>query len=122
MRKYGFDYHGVLDKYEVFREMCNDFVVNGHEVHIITGEEDTPKLRRELAELKIQYTTVFSITTYHKELGTEITLDENGSPWMDKGLWDRTKGDYCNLNSIDIHFDDTGQYKKYFKTPFCLVD
>ena len=31
---------------------------------------------------------------------------------MEESIWDRSKGDYCKKENIDIHFDDGLNYAK----------
>jgi hypothetical protein len=129
--KIGFDFHGVLDisaltdketdHPEVFRTLANDLIKAGYEIHIITGEENTPDFRNNLKYLGVNYTKIFSITSYHKRKGIAIKYDKNGEPWIDKDLWNRTKADYCRRNKIDLHIDDSAIYGKYFTTPFLLL-
>ena len=129
--KIGFDFHGILDIFlqpntvvrapAVFKILADLLLDAGHEVYIITGEENTLAFRNELARLGIRYTKIFSITTYHKRKGTSVRYDKNGEPWLDKDLWNRTKADYCRRNKIDLHIDDSAIYGKYFTTPFLLL-
>jgi hypothetical protein len=116
----GFDFHGVLDTYEVFRELTGILVSNGHEVHIITGEENSNFFRKTLKNLNVKYTKIFSITSYHKKKGTPVDYDKNG-PWMDKELWNKTKANYCKRNKINFHIDDSLEYGLHFTTPFVFI-
>jgi hypothetical protein len=95
-------------------------ILAGHEVYVITGSEDTPLFRKKLKDLKIQYTEVFSITSYHKFIGTKIKLDKKGNPWMSRKIWDKTKAWYCKKKKINLHIDDSEIYGKYFTTPYLL--
>ena len=117
----GFDFHGVLDTYEVFRELTRILVNSDHEVHIITGEENSKTFRKTLKDLDIKHTKIFSITSYHKKKGTEVKYDENGEPWMDRDIWNPTKARYCKRNRIDFHIDDSLEYGKHFTTPFIFI-
>jgi len=118
--KVGIDFHGVIDDNpEFFSELSKLFVNNGHEVHIITGEKDTPAFRKKLSDLSIEYTHLFSIVTYHSFLGTEIWYKMN-NPYMEESTWDRSKADYCAREKIDLHVDDSEKYFKYFTTPYVL--
>jgi UDP:flavonoid glycosyltransferase YjiC (YdhE family) len=118
---FGFDFHGILDAYEVFRVLTNTLVEAGHKVHIITGEEDSPAFRKKLKALGISFNKVFSITSYHKRKGTPVRYDKNGEPWLSKKLWNKTKADYCKAQKIDLHIDDTEIYGDYFTTPFLFL-
>lgn len=120
--KIGLDIHGVIDENpSFFKAICAALVKDGHEVHIITGPS-LNNVRKELSSLgfdiNIHFTHLFSIVDYHIVIGTKITYDEKGNAWMDKYLWDRTKGDYCLEHKIDMHLDDSDAYAYFFKTPF----
>lgn len=122
--KIGFDLHGVLDNPKVspfFSIISRLLIDEGHEIHIITGAEDTPTLRDELRRSGVKWTHIFSITDYHKELGTPIIRDELGRPWMDPEIWNPAKGEYAMRVGIDIHFDDSFTYGKFFQTTYCCV-
>lgn len=117
--KIGLDIHGVIDtEPELFSKLSNGCIKKGWQVHIITGQEDTKILRDTLKEYGIAYSHIFSIISYHKKLGTVITHDEKGNPWMDEDIWNRTKGGYCLKKGIDIHIDDSYTYGKYFETTY----
>ena len=121
--KIGFDVHGVCDKAPEFFSLISKLLVeSGNEVHILTGRRVSDGAIEEIEELGIAYTHFFSISDYHKEVGTKIWEDENGNPWLEGELWDRTKADYCEKNKIDFHIDDTERYGEYFKTPFALLN
>ena len=121
--KIGFDFHGILDKEpKFFSKVTRKLIDKGHEVHILTGQEDGYHLRRTLADLKINYTHLFSITSFHKKIGTKVTYDENGNPWMDTELWNKTKAEYCKTHNIDIHIDDSDTYGKYFETTYLKLE
>ena len=122
--KVGFDLHGLFDSAElspIFVELTRLLVDAEHEVHIITGSEQTPELCQELREKGVHWTHFFSVTDYHKAIGTPIVRDQRGRPWMDSGLWNRTKAEYCKHAGILIHFDDSDVYHRYFNTPYCHV-
>jgi len=117
--KIGLDIHGVIDKEPaLFSKLSKDFIKREWEVHIITGQEDTKVLRDTLSEYGIAYIKIFSITTYHRHIGTKITYDKEGHPWMDEEVWNKSKAKYCSENKIDIHIDDSYIYGKYFKTTY----
>jgi hypothetical protein len=117
----GLDIHGICDANpEFFSELSRLFVSAGHEVHIITGRRVSDGAIKEVEELGLYYTHFFSISDYHVEIGTKVWEDDEGNPWLEGDLWDRTKGDYCAKHQIDFHIDDTKRYGDYFKTPFML--
>jgi hypothetical protein len=115
----GLDFHGVIDvDPKKFSELSKRVMVQGGEVHIITGSPITEELRRALINYGIYWTHLFSITDYHKSIKTPIRFDEAGNPWIEETAWDRTKGDYCREHNIDLHIDDSDTYGNYFDTPY----
>lgn len=119
--KIGLDIHGICDANpEFFSELSRLFVNAGHEVHILTGRRVSDGALEEIEGLGLSYTHFFSISDYHVEIGTKVWEDDEGNPWLEGELWDRTKGDYCAKHKIDFHIDDTARYGDYFKTTFML--
>jgi len=119
MIKIGIDIHGVSDtNQKFFSELTKLLVANGHEVHILTGSEHTPEFEQHLKnKLKLCWTHLFSISSYHLKSGTDVSYI-NGSPYMDEDVWNRTKAEYCKKHCIQLHLDDSGIYGKYFETPY----
>lgn len=122
--KLGIDIHGVLDTYpSFFVEQAQHVLKNGGEVHIITGIPCDNKVMEELLSYndgKKYWTHYFSIVEYLKSKGEKYTLDERGRYWFDIEVWDRVKADYCEKESIDLHYDDSPEYARHFKTPIML--
>jgi len=119
--KIALDIHGTIDaEPSFFAGLVKLLKMYGAEIHITTGVEITQELRDQLRDWEIEYDYLFSITDYHKSIGTPIEWDEKGRPWIDNQLWDRTKADYCRKNSIDLAIDDSEEYQKYFNTPYIL--
>ena len=117
--KIGLDVHGVIDSDPTFfSEFTNLMKSAGHEIHVLTGEEKTEKLIKQLKEMGIIYDFLFSISTSLMELGHDVKFDEENNPWFKNDLWNSAKGKYCLNNEIDLHFDDSPEYFKYFKTPY----
>jgi hypothetical protein len=119
----GLDIHGVIDRHtgEIVR-LVRRWRYAGHRIHVITGEGwDTAG--KEVLDLGVPYDKHFSIVDYHREIGTRMELKSDGW-WMDRDEWDRTKGDYCLREGVDIMFDDTPRYAKWMpsSTRFVLVD
>jgi hypothetical protein len=113
--KLGLDIHGVCDADpKAFSRLAKLYLAVKGEVHIITGQKDSPELRDKIRNLGIPFTHFFSITSYHESIGTTIRYDERGRPWMDEEIWNRTKGQYCQRMGITIHIDDSPVYRKYF--------
>lgn len=119
--KIGIDFHGVIDKKpQFFSEFTKLLKENGHEVHILTGSTVSNNLLIELTKYQIHYTHIFSITDYKENCGARVIYDDNGNPWIDDEDWNGAKAEYCQRLNIDIHLDDSSEYGKYFKTPYCL--
>jgi hypothetical protein len=117
--KFGFDMHGVIDSNpKLFSALTQALKGAGHEIHILTGPEVSTELMEQLYQWGIEWTHFFSIVGYHKELGTEMRIDEHGHAHMHPYHWDRTKGDYCKRMKIDVHFDDSDKYDIFFSTPY----
>ena len=120
--RWGLDFDGVITaRVSFFAMFTKLLVVNGHEVHVITGNRGTPEFMENLiVGLGISFTHFFSISDHHHNLGTEMTGYADDSTWIDVALWDRTKGWYCKEKRIDAHLDDSKDYGQYFETPYCL--
>lgn len=121
--KIGLDLHGVIsDMPEFFAFFTDAMIKSGAEVHIITGgaTEDDKKLLRQY---NIKYTHFFSIVDYHIEMHTPAhgKHPKYGFDMISDEEWDKTKGDYCKNNDIDLHIDDTLIYNNFFTTPFCRL-
>lgn len=120
--KLALDIHGVSDQApEFFAELTHALIAAGCEVHILTGSEQTDKVEEVLKEFGIEYTHFFSITDYHKSIGTEVTYLSPGNPVIDAGLWNTTKADYCRRNNIGMCIDDSDVYGDFFTTPYMQV-
>ena len=124
MIKLGLDLHGVLDAApKFFSLLAKQMREEGHEVHIITGREDTEELWYELCECGIAgvhhkyYDSILSITTYQKKLGTPVCYldDDPTQPMMDPKAWNPTKATLCATAGIDIMIDDSTLYEPYFR-------
>ena len=120
--KFGFDIHGVSDKYpKTFAAMSKALVDAGHEVHVLTGPPWNDRIKKELEDIGITYTHFFSILDYLKEKGVPITWDDRGRGWADKEHWNVAKAEYCRDNDIDLHIDDSDEYHEHFTTPYLLM-
>ena len=114
--KIGLDIHGVIDAYpQLFSKLSNMWVGKGYEVHIVTGQEWEGVVGK-VEEAKISYTHHFSIVDYHKSIATKMwDNDPRGKGWwMEGDIWTRSKGDYASRVDLDLHFDDSKSYAKYF--------
>jgi hypothetical protein len=114
--KVGLDFHGVIDADPEFFAVETELLIKaGHEIHIITGHEYTKDFSNHLKSLGIHWTHLFSMVSYHKEIGTKITYDAKGDPWMEDVLWNPTKADYCLREGIDLIIDDSHVYSRFFE-------
>jgi len=120
--KIAIDMHGTIDSNpEFFSDLIKNLRNLGMEIHITTGVSDSPKLRSSLRDWGIEYDGLFSITDYHKSIGTPILWDEKGNPHIEEEVWDSTKADYCQREKIDLAIDDSTVYEKYFSFPTVYV-
>ncbi|NBO22581.1 hypothetical protein EBU94_04475 [bacterium] len=106
---------------EFFAFFTKAVIESGGEIHIITGGLTTDEWDL-MEKYDIKYSKLFSIRDYHKEKGTPTYKNHpvHGFPMITDEEWDKTKGEYCEREGIDLHIDDTIQYEKNFKTPFCM--
>jgi len=121
--KLGLDIHGVIDTNAAFYALLSKIAMDrGHEVHIITGSMLNATRLEYLESLGMSWTHLFSISDYHRHLGTPMTFSDPNNPWIDRLMWDKTKSKYCHDLKISFHIDDTLRYGEHFKTPFGLYD
>jgi len=123
--KVGLDVHGVIDTDpHFFAHLSYMLRAEGHEVHIVTGREICDELLDKLKKNDVGYTQIFSITSYHKEIGTQIAYknDDPTQPIIDSVVWDRTKAEYADAAGLHFHIDDLPVYGQYFtgSTQFLL--
>ena len=110
--KIGIDLHGVADLYpEQFKHWSYVWIVNGHEVHLITGSP-WKDAKKTVKDLGISYSHYFSTVDYHRSIFTEM-WKKDGTWWMEEKTWARSKGDYLHRERIDIHFDDQHEYANW---------
>jgi hypothetical protein len=120
--KIGLDIHKTIDvKPQFFAKFSQRARANGHTIIIITGSMRTPKIEKELKDFGIEYDDFFSVSDYLISQGKVTHWTSSQNPWFNDDDWNKAKADYCRENQIDIHFDDSDEYKKYFVTPFIKV-
>lgn len=113
--KIGIDYNKVINRNpEYWSKFTKDMKKLKHKIYIITGMSLDSHLMERLNTYDIKYDRIFSITDYHFASQTDMVFD-GGLPYMDDEKWDRTKADYCKREKIDVHYDDSEIYGKYFK-------
>lgn len=120
--KYAFDIHGVLDKYEDYRELLRH-LYKEHAIYIISGQPLDDEIKDFLIGnmLVNSYDHYFSIETELLKRGAPYEETENGKFFADE-IWNPVKAEICAEHGINIMFDDTEVYAEYFKgTTFCLV-
>ena len=118
MSKIALDIHGVIDtNAKFFSDLTHALRRWGFEVHVLTGSHiKEKKIKEQLEEMGIAYTHLFSISDYHREIGTKMWGDEE-NPWMDQDEWNSTKATYCAMHKIDLCLDDRDGYFEHFTTP-----
>lgn len=115
--KVGLDVHGVINSnVKLFSKLINRLRSEAIEVHILTGREYCERLVEELRDLSIRYDQIFSITSYHKTVGTYIKYKDGDitQPLIAPPKWDSTKALYARHVNLDVHIDDSAEYGKYF--------
>ena len=119
--KIGLDYHGVITVHpEYFSKFAKDVLARKGEIHIITGGTKK-EVVAQLKDWNIPFSKIFSIPDYYKAKG-EIIYFDNGEYKIPDDLWDKAKAEYCNLEGINMHIDDSKEYVKWFTTPYCRYD
>ena len=117
MIKIACDVHGVITKHPKMFSMFSKFVIeNGGQFHILTGSQLNKKLLAKLETFDIEYTKIFSISTYLLEQGKSVHWDDPDNPWFEEEVWDKAKADYCQREGIVLHMDDSKDYEKYFQS------
>jgi len=110
--KFGLDVHGVVDTHpEAFRIFAEKMIKEGHEIHIVTGQEEK-NVEPLVKKLEVPYTHFYSIVDYHLATGTSMWLDK-GTWWMDTVTWQSSKGLYCKYRGLDVLIDNSIEYKFY---------
>jgi hypothetical protein len=124
--KLGFDIHGVIDTFDVFPKLIEKLLDHSDvEVHVMSGLPYS-QFEEQIGHLvdlsKVKH---FSITDYLVgRPDVEVWWDDEGMPWADPLAWNRAKADYCAEMGIDVLFDDSPTYGKYFDdvdTVFCQI-
>jgi hypothetical protein len=120
--KYGLDIHGVSDtKKKFFSLFSQRAIANGHEVHVITGNMRTPQIEAELKEYGIHYTHFFGVADKLLADGKVAFWKDKDNPFFDEKDWNKVKGEYCAEQGINLHFDDSDEYRKHFTTLYLKV-
>ncbi|AUR85906.1 hypothetical protein NVP1081O_171 [Vibrio phage 1.081.O._10N.286.52.C2] len=106
--KLGLDIHGVIDRAPELFTLISQLPV---EIHIITGIKE--ELDKEVPE-GLRYDHWFSIHQQCEDEGIDITIDENGRPWVDEEVWNNKKAEYCKRENITMLIDDSPFYAPTF--------
>ncbi|MDD3412536.1 MAG: hypothetical protein PHY47_00895 [Lachnospiraceae bacterium] len=143
--KIGLDIHGVLDHHpERFIKIAlenwdafewglhaerEDNNRNNYVNYIITGPTKEKALI-ELQALADKYNNgapfwdeIYSIVDYIKEYNVPYTVNDKGQIWaLHEDDWNKIKGILAHKLELDIHYDDSLCYEKYFPAGvFCYV-
>jgi len=121
MIRLGLDVHGVIDHIpDHLRKLAFMTIQCNGEVHVITGG-DKKRTEDQVNKLSFPYTHFFSIQDYlndkyyHENIGLNLM---DGKLLYPDWLWDKAKALYCKENQIDLHIDDSPEYREHFETPF----
>ena len=116
--KIGLDFHGVVSaRPKYFAQFTAEAVRRGHEIHIITGGP-SQVVAAQLRRYHIAYTKIFAVLDYYDARG-QVTYFDNGEYKVPDRLWDSAKAEYCSIEGINMHIDDSSEYVKWFTTPYC---
>lgn len=119
--KIGLDFHGVINnRPEFFSRFTAAAIRKGYEIHVITGGP-LHVVKELLDKWGVRYTRIFAILDFYDARG-EVTYFENGEYKIPDKLWDTAKAEYCMVNGINMHIDDSSKYVKWFSTPYCHYD
>lgn len=117
--KIGLDYHGVVDtRIEYFTLFAKEAHERGHQIYIITGGPKS-SVQKKLDQYNFCYDHIFAIVDYY-QAKDQVSYDANGDFHIAEHLWNKAKGEYCKIEGIDLQIDDSIEYAKWFKTPYCL--
>lgn len=124
IKRLGLDIHGVLDTNpKDFVQIAKMVRMAGGEVHVITGSAYSKDIEQQL----LSYNNGNKFWDFFVSIQDEllktlpfVKIDIYGRPCWENETWDRFKGNYCLKNNIELHFDDTDRYKKYFSTPIVI--
>jgi hypothetical protein len=117
MAKFGFDIHGVMDKYPNLLIIMKSLMDCGHDVHVLTGPSiplAIEHLQAVGAELGVHYNHLFSITDHLIECGYDVQWRDPSNPVFADAPWDSAKAEYCAVHNICMMLDDSPVYGKYF--------
>ena len=116
MAKFGFDIHGVLDKYPNLLIVMKSLMDAGHDVHILTGPSRPlalEHLKAIGAEMGVHYNHLYSITDDLIARGYDVTWRDPSNPVFSDAPWDSAKAKYCKDENLCMLFDDSPVYGKY---------
>lgn len=123
--KLGLDIHGVCDSNPIFKEIGKAMMDAGHEVYIITGSSRSDAIQ-ELTQIGMiggrHYSAIFSITDYLINNGVSVKWKDEHNPVFDSHLWDTAKAEFCSMEKIDLHIDDSNVYASYFVSPCAIYN
>ena len=117
------DLHGVITADPIgFEEYAKELIEYGHKVYILTGASYIDAIS-ELTGLKfnLNYVTeIISVTDHLLEKDVPWEYDQYNRPSFHESVWWGCKGSIARKKNIDLHIDDSSDFKKYFTTPFLL--
>jgi hypothetical protein len=116
-KKIAFDFHGVLDTHEYIRDILYLMNKSGEYVtYIITGAT-LKDFEEQSIDLNLEYDVFFSIQEYLDSSNKEhISVNKHGNKIYKDEDWNKVKAMFCKINRIDVLFDDSEIYEKYFIT------
>lgn len=111
-----FDVHGVLDTYQHFRTMLDCFhELPDYSIYLISGSLFDSNMQKLLKSHGIKFDKYFSITQEILSENPKLINWVDGKPYAQEELWDSMKAAICDREKVDILYDDSPKYGKYFR-------
>ena len=111
-----FDVHGVLDSSDSFRKLAQSVYESKEDsVYLISGSLFHKEMQELLNKYDIKFDRYFSITQELLDKNPKLITWVDGNPYAQDELWDSMKAIICKKEKVDILFDDSPTYGKYFK-------
>lgn len=130
--KIGLDFHGVISHDPIMflimaKELMGQPGDPSNEVHIITGgmwSSMKPKLEKLGFILGVTYSHFYSISDAMMADEHDVTFEDEDNPMFNVEAWNIQKGIYASKYKLDLHYDDSDEYHKFFprKTNYIHYD
>jgi len=112
----GLDFSGVINLFPVELSVLTNYWINecGHEVHIVSNS-GWDYVKSETEKLGVLYTHHCpDIRVSHRMQSIPFTGQNENSRISYRDLYLKEKGEYAKSVGLNIHFDDSMAYAKWF--------